>query len=71
MTSVDFVEVFQGIDGQWYYRSKANNHQVLSVSEGYTNATDARRAAQHEHSSLSDEKIVKLQPHDGEEDNAA
>jgi uncharacterized protein YegP (UPF0339 family) len=44
-TSVDWVEVFTGEDGQFYYRAKANNGETLNTSEGYTRKADALDAA--------------------------
>jgi len=30
------IELFRGRDAQYYWRVRANNNQVLCVSEGYT-----------------------------------
>jgi uncharacterized protein YegP (UPF0339 family) len=42
---VDFLEVFQGKDHQWYYRGKSNNGEVLFTSEGYAQRGGAVEAA--------------------------
>lgn len=31
-----YFQVFQGKDGQWYWRLKAANHEIIASSEGYT-----------------------------------
>jgi len=56
MSTVDYVRVFEGEDEQWYYQSRANNHQTLSTSEGYTRREDALKAAGDEHPNV----IIKL-----------
>lgn len=38
-------EVFEGRDGQWYWRLKAGNGQVVGQSEGYVTRAGARRGA--------------------------
>lgn len=43
---VDFVEVFRREDGDYGYRAKSNNGQVLVWSEGYEDHSDAFAYAQ-------------------------
>ena len=31
----DYAEISKGKDGQWYARRKAQNHEIVSTSEGY------------------------------------
>jgi uncharacterized protein YegP (UPF0339 family) len=42
------IVVFQGNDGQWYYRRVATNGEPVGTSEGYTRKASAKRAAQKE-----------------------
>ena len=37
-------EIFQGKNGQWYWRLKAANSQIVAQSEAYTRKADAARA---------------------------
>lgn len=39
------IEIFEGKDGQWYYRLRSTNGQILCTSEGYTRSYDAWRGA--------------------------
>jgi len=39
------IEVFRGKDGQWYFRVKAGNGQIVAQSEGYTRKYDAKKGA--------------------------
>lgn len=41
MAAGDVAEVFRGDDGQFYFRVKAANHEVIAESEGYHNKGDA------------------------------
>lgn len=43
------VEIFQGKDGNWYFRTKARNRQVGDVSEGYRRKSSAVRGASRWH----------------------
>jgi hypothetical protein len=43
------VEIFQGKDGNWYFRTKARNRQVGDVSEGYRRKSSAVRGATRWH----------------------
>lgn len=38
-------QVFQGRDGQWYFRIKSANGKIIAQSEGYTRERSAHRAA--------------------------
>ena len=38
-------EIFIGADGQFYWRLKAANHEIVAVSEGYTTLHSAKRGA--------------------------
>ncbi|MCW9717370.1 MULTISPECIES: YegP family protein [Avibacterium] len=31
-----YFEIFKGVNGQWYWRLKAANHEPIAQSEGYT-----------------------------------
>lgn len=43
------VEIFQGQGGGWYWRARAANGKVVADgSEGYSNRSNARRAARKE-----------------------
>lgn len=37
----DYAEIFQGADGEFYYRIKASNHEIIAESEGHKNKHDA------------------------------
>jgi uncharacterized protein YegP (UPF0339 family) len=37
-------EVYQGSDGEWRWRLKAGNHEIVASSEGYTDKAGAIRA---------------------------
>lgn len=37
----DRAELYQGADGQWYYRVLAGNGEVIADSEGYVAKRDA------------------------------
>ncbi len=38
-------EVYRGEDGQWYWRLRSANHQVVATgAEGYMRKSDAKRA---------------------------
>lgn len=36
-------EVFEGKNGEWYYRIKGDNGETLAVSEGYVSKANAER----------------------------
>lgn len=42
------LEVFQGVDGEWYFRKVSANGNTLTVSECYKNLNDALRLADYE-----------------------
>jgi uncharacterized protein YegP (UPF0339 family) len=42
----DAIEVYESADGQWRYRVKGVNGEVIAQSEGYPNAFNANRGAQ-------------------------
>jgi Uncharacterized conserved protein len=44
-SNVDQLEVFQGIDEQWYWRAQAANGEIVAMSEAYTRKDNARMAA--------------------------
>ncbi|AGO15502.1 YegP family protein [Glaesserella parasuis] len=31
-----YFQIFQGVNGQWYWRLKSANHETIASSEGYT-----------------------------------
>ncbi|AEC18363.1 hypothetical protein UMN179_02354 [Gallibacterium anatis UMN179] len=31
-----YFEIFKGVNGQWYWRLKAANHEIIAQGEGYT-----------------------------------
>lgn len=43
--AVKRVEVFEGRDGQWYWRAVAGNGEIVSASEGYVSKWNAKRGA--------------------------
>lgn len=45
-TNVSTIEVFQGEDGQWYWRAKARNGEIVATSEGYVSKLNVLRAVQ-------------------------
>lgn len=40
------IEVFQDKAGEWRFRVKGSNGEIVAQSEGYTRKEDARRGAQ-------------------------
>lgn len=46
MTVFDRFEMFQAIPGvgQWYWRFKARNNEIVAQSEGYTTKWNCRKA---------------------------
>lgn len=42
---VTWIEVFEGIDGKWYFHGKAKNGKIVADSQGYTRKWSAKRAA--------------------------
>ena len=45
MTNVRLIEVFEGEDGQYYWRGKSANGEIVTHGEGHTRMHDAKRAA--------------------------
>jgi uncharacterized protein YegP (UPF0339 family) len=39
------LEIFQGENGQWYWRARGGNHEIVCQSEGFTKRSSAIRAA--------------------------
>jgi uncharacterized protein YegP (UPF0339 family) len=39
------IELFKGIDGLWYFRFIAANHEIVATSEAYTSKVDAKDTA--------------------------
>jgi uncharacterized protein YegP (UPF0339 family) len=46
VTNVTQLTVYQGDDGQWYWRATANNNEIVAQGEGFTRKDDAERAAE-------------------------
>lgn len=44
-TNVDYVEVFRGEGGQWFWHGVARNGEIVAEGESHTRAEDAARAA--------------------------
>lgn len=44
-TNVQGIEVYTGKDGQWYWRARAANGEIVAEGEGYTRQDDARKGA--------------------------
>ena len=45
MTNVRLIEVYQDAGGEWRWRGKAGNHEIVCHGESHTSAHDAKRAA--------------------------
>ena len=43
------LHVFQGHNGQWSWRAKARNGEIISQSEGYSRRDSAQRGALRAH----------------------
>lgn len=43
-SSIAYIRIFRGDDGDWYYEPRGANHETLSRSEGYGRGHDAFRA---------------------------
>lgn len=37
------IQVFKGKDGQWYFRIRSSNAQIIAQSEGYTRRSSVMR----------------------------
>lgn len=44
-TNVKEIEHYEGVDGQWYWRAKAGNGEIVVPPEGHTRKEDAERAS--------------------------
>lgn len=53
-------EIFNGEDGQFYFRLKAPNGEVVAVSEGYTQKHNAKNGIEAIKQYASKAKIVDL-----------
>lgn len=42
------VELFEGVDGRWYFHKRNANGRITLASQGYTLRRTARRAAQRD-----------------------
>jgi len=45
-TNATSIEIFEGIDEQWYWRAVAGNGEIVAQSEAYTRKDDAESAAE-------------------------
>jgi len=41
----NYVQIYRSRDGQWRFRVKSRNHEVVAQGEGYTRRSSARRGA--------------------------
>jgi len=39
------LEVYEGVDGEWYWRRIAGNGEIVAEGEGYTRKADATEGA--------------------------
>jgi len=45
MSAAYRIELFRGVNRQWYWRIRARNGRVLASSEGYTRRASAEQTA--------------------------
>lgn len=48
-TNVAMIEVYEGEDGQYYWRGRAANGEIVDQGEGYTRHDDAVEGAEKVH----------------------
>ena len=56
------IEMFRGIDGQWYLRIVAANGKTVLDSEGYSRKWNAKRAAKRVSKAFGGLRIVDADP---------
>lgn len=39
-----YFQIFQGVNGQWYWHLRAANHEIIAYGEGYINREDCVHA---------------------------
>lgn len=57
-------EVFQDHAGEWRFRIKADNHEIVSQSEGYQNRSDAYETVGLIQAEAADAEIEEIVNHD-------
>lgn len=58
MKSPYIIEIWKGIDDQWYFHVTHRNGRVICTSEGYTRRTRAVLAAQKLSLNLANAKFI-------------
>lgn len=53
-------EVYPDGSGQWRWRLKARNHEIIASGEGYSNKTDATRGVETHRKLAAQARIVVL-----------
>ena len=53
-------EIYEGRDGQYYFRLKAANGEIIAQSEGYTTKQNARNGVQAVQKCAPSASIVEL-----------
>lgn len=56
------IEIFHDENGEWRYRVKGRNGEIVATSEGYTRPDDAERGAGDLHRILDDCRLKGLLP---------
>lgn len=56
------IEVWQGVDGDWYFHVTHRNGKIICTSEGYTRKNRAILTAQKLSLNLMDAKFVVMEP---------
>ena len=53
-------EVFQGNDGQFYFRIVSNNHKTVAISEGYTQKQSALKTIKSIYLGMQPVELVRV-----------
>lgn len=56
------TQVFKGADGQFYFRIKGSNGEVIATSEGYTRKQDAERGLEGLMQTVESDRKSEVEP---------
>lgn len=60
MSAAYRIELFRGVNRQWYWRIRARNGRVLASSEGYTRRASAEQTAGRLASNMRSVRTVEV-----------
>lgn len=55
------IELFRGVNRQWFWRISHRNRNILATSEGYTRRASAARAAERLAAALRFVQVTEVQ----------